>query len=446
MCIRDSSWVGENGFIGIGVRRSTSLYGVPGGHEHGGEEEDHDEHGDEDHEEDAHGHEGVRIDLEQTRYDLRGEWRDLGEHIERLRFSSGTGSYEHVELEGDEVGTRYTNDGWEGRLEARHTPRDIWGGLWEGAVGLQAFSRDFAAIGDEAYVPPSETSDWGVFVVERWDADNWGLEGGLRLERRELDTATDSRDFDTQSLSGSVFFRPVRDTFLAVTVSSAERAPTDVELFADGVHVATSSYERGDATMDVERAVSVELTARTTVSDWGVEASVFRAEYDGFIGAFATGAEEDGQPVYQYSQNDATLSGFEGRVEGPIGTFGDWDLDAEFTGEYVQGELDDGSNLPRLPPLTLSAGLTASTERQSVYLGTEWADVQNDTAAEEFKTQSYVLFNARYSVEPFEDRGLRLILEARNLTDEEARLHTSFLKDQLPLPGRNFRAALVLDF
>lgn len=440
------SWVGENGFIGIGVRRSTSLYGVPGGHEHGGEEEDHDEHGDEDHEEDAHGHEGVRIDLEQTRYDLRGEWRDLGEHIERLRFSFGTGSYEHVELEGDEVGTRFTNDGWEGRLEARHTPRDIWGGLWEGAVGLQAFSRDFAAIGDEAYVPPSETSDWGVFVVERWDADNWGLEGGLRLERRELDTATDSRDFDTQSLSGSVFFRPVRDTFLAVTVSSAERAPTDVELFADGVHVATSSYERGDATMDVERAVSVELTARTTVSDWGVEASVFRAEYDGFIGAFATGAEEDGQPVYQYSQNDATLSGFEGRVEGPIGTFGDWDLDAEFTGEYVQGELDDGSNLPRLPPLTLSAGLTASTERQSVYLGTEWADVQNDTAAEEFKTQSYVLFNARYSVEPFEDRGLRLILEARNLTDEEARLHTSFLKDQLPLPGRNFRAALVLDF
>jgi iron complex outermembrane recepter protein len=440
------SWVGENGFIGIGVRRSTSLYGVPGGHEHGGEEEDHDEHGDEDHEEDAHGHAGVRIDLEQTRYDLRGEWRDLGEHIERVRFSFGTGSYEHVELEGDEVGTRFTNDGWEGRLEARHTPRDIWGGLWEGAVGLQAFSRDFAAIGDEAYVPPSETSDWGVFLVERWDADNWGLEGGLRLERRELDTATDSRDFDTQSLSGSVFFRPVRDTFLAVTVSSAERAPTDVELFADGVHVATSSYERGDATMDVERAVSVELTARTTVSDWGVEASVFRAEYDGFIGAFATGAEEDGQPVYQYSQNDATLSGFEGRVEGPIGTFGDWDLDAEFTGEYVQGELDDGSNLPRLPPLTLSAGLTASTERQSVYLGTEWADVQNDTAAEEFKTQSYVLFNARYSVEPFEDRGLRLILEARNLTDEEARLHTSFLKDQLPLPGRNFRAALVLDF
>ena len=41
---------------------------------------------------------------------------------------------------------------------------------------------------------------------------------------------------------------------------------------------------------------------------------------------------------------------------------------------------------------------------------------------------------------------MRVILEARNLTDAEARLHTSFLKDQVPLPGRNLRAALVLDF
>ena len=112
----------------------------------------------------------------------------------------------------------------------------------------------------------------------------------------------------------------------------------------------------------------------------------------------------------------------------------------------MNGELDDGSALPRIPPLSFTAGLTASTERQSVHVEAEWADVQDDTTAAEFKTQSYVLFNARYSVEPFDDRGLRIILEGRNLTDQDARLHTSFLKDQVPLPGRNFRAALVLDF
>ena len=93
-----------------------------------------------------------------------------------------------------------------------------------------------------------------------------------------------------------------------------------------------------------------------------------------------------------------------------------------------------------------SAGVTASTARHDLHLEAEWADVQDETAAEELKTQSYVLVNARWTMEPFTDRGMRVILEGRNLTDEEARVHTSVLKDLVPLPGRNFRAALVLDF
>ena len=440
------SWVGENGFIGFAVKQSNALYGVPG-HAHGGEEhaEDADGH-DEAAEGEDHDHGAVRIDLEQTRYDLRGEWRDLGAHIERLRVSFGTGSYEHVELEGDETGTRFTNEGWEGRLEARHTPIDLWGGTWEGAAGVQAFSRDFAAIGEEAYVPASETSDWGLFLVERWDRDSWGLEGGLRLENRQLDTATDSRDFDTQALSGSIFVRPTRDTFLALTLSSSERAPTDVELFADGPHVATRSYETGNPALDIEKAVSAEITARTDIGGWSLEGSVFRADYDGFIASFPTGEEEHGFPVYQYRQEDAVLSGFEGRIEGPLGRVGIWDLDGEITGEYVDGELDNGGNLPRIPPLSFTTGVTASTARHDLHVEVEWNDVQDQTAADELKTQGYMLVNARWSMEPFDDRGLRIILEGRNLTDQEARVHTSVLKDMVPLPGRNFRAALVMDF
>jgi iron complex outermembrane recepter protein len=443
------SWVGENGFFGVAVKQSNALYGIPGGHDHGEhEDEDHDEDHDEDddHDHEEHDHGDVRIDLEQTRFDVRGEWRNLGEHIDRVRFSFGTGSYEHVELEGDEVGTRFTNDGWEGRVEARHAPIDLWGGSWEGAAGLQAFNRDFEAAGEEAYVPPSETADWGLFFVERWDSDDWGLEGGLRVEQRDLDTPTDSRSFDTFSVSGSVFVRPARDTFLALTLSSAERAPTDVELFADGPHAATRSHEQGDANLDVERALSAELTARTQIADWSLEAAIFRADYDGFIAAYATGAEEDGLPAFAYSQDDVVLSGFEGRLEGPLGSLGGWDFDGELTGEYVQASLDAGGDLPRLPPLSLTGGVTASRGGHDLHVEVEWADVQNDTAAFELKTQSYVLVNARWSFEPFEARDLRVILEGRNLSDQEARLHTSVLKDQVPLPGRNFRAALVLDF
>ena len=188
------------------------------------------------------------------------------------------------------------------------------------------------------------------------------------------------------------------------------------------------------------------MTARTRFADWSLEASIFRADYDGFIAAYATGAEEDGFPVYAYSQDDVVLSGFEGRLEGPLGSVGGWNLEGELTGEYVEASLDAGGDLPRLPPLSVTAGISASRAGHDLHLEAEWADVQDNTTPFEFKSQSYVLVNARWSFEPIERRDLRVILEARNINDAEARLHTSFLKDQVPLPGRNFRAALVLDF
>lgn len=449
-----ASWVGANGFFGFAVKRTEALYGIPGGHAHE-EEEDDDHHDDKignpilsSEEEDEHGHEegGVRIDLEQTRYDLRGEWRGLSEHIDRVRISFGAADYTHTELEGDEVGTVFTNDGWEGRGEIRFAPHAIGGGEGEGAIGVQAFRRDFSAVGDEAFVPASVTDDWGLFFVERWDAGNWGLEGGVRIENREIDTASMSRSFDTQSFSGSVFWRPQDETFVAVTLSSAERAPTDVELFADGPHLATGSFERGDASMGVEEALSLDLTLRTDIGGWEFEGSVFTAEFDGFIGLFPTGEEEDHLPVFEFRQNDVTLTGFEAHVEGPLGSAGNWDFGGELSAEYVDGDVDGGGNLPLLPPLGVSAGLTAQSGMHQLGLAVDWHDVQDNTADFEFKTQSYVLINASYVVEPFEDRGLRLIFEGRNLGDEEARLHTSVLKDTVPLPGRNFRAALVMDF
>lgn len=451
------SYVGEWGFIGVAVKQTSALYGIPGGHAHGEEDDHEDDHagaeafvrlGMEDDDDHEHGEEegDVRIDLEQTRYDIRGEFNQLGDHFDTLRFSFGAGDYTHIELEGDEIGTVFTNEGYEARVELRHTSRELWGGTWEGAGGLQTFDRDFTATGEEAFVPPSETSDWGLFLVERWDADSWGLEGGLRIETRDISTSARSRSFDTQSVSGSIFARPNPDSFVALTLSSTERAPTDVELFADGPHLATQTFEVGDPDLEPEAALSAELTARTNWARWSFEASVFRADYDGFIGEFPTGAEEDGLPVFRFQQVDAEISGFEGRAEGHLADLGPWHLSGELIAEYVSGEIDGGGNLPQLPPLSMTGGITAERGMHEFHAELVWADVQDEIAAFELKTGGYLLTNLRYAVEPFEDRDLRLILEARNVTDEDARLHTSVLKDTVPLPGRNYRAALVMSF
>ena len=436
------------------MKTTDANYGVPGHHHHHEEDEhddDHDDHaalGDEDDHEDEHSEEEelVSIDLEQTRYDFRGELRDLGSVFDRVKFTAGIADYKHTEFEGDETGTVFENEGWETRLEAVQAERELGTGILDGAVGVQLSNRDFSAIGEEAFVPPSETDEWGLFVLQRWDTGQWGLEGGLRVENREIDTASQSRSFDTVSASGSVFFRPAERAFVAVTLAHSERAPTDVELFADGPHIATNAFEIGNSNIDTESALSLELSARFARGDWTFEGAIFTAEYDGFIEAFATGEEEDELPVFEFRQEDASLSGFEGRISGPVYSGDGWVVNSELTAEYVNGELDGGGNLPRIPPLTLSGGLELELSDHAFGVDVTWADVQDDVADFENKTQSYVLVDAGWTYTGLADQGLRFILQGRNLTDEEARLHSSFLKDQLPLPGRNVRAAVIFDF
>jgi iron complex outermembrane receptor protein len=451
-----TSFIADWGFVGVAYRTMDGEYGLPGhahGHEddHGDDDDHHDDLGvmigfdddDDDHDDEhAHGEEGARLEMTQNRWDLRGDIRLDGAPIERIRFSAGIGDYRHSEIEEGQVATRFDNEGWEGRVELRHRPI----GDVEGAFGLQTFDRDFSALGAEAYIVPVQTRDVGVFLVERYDQGDWGLEGGARVENREVETATASRSYDTFSVSGAAFFRPQSDVFLAATVAVTERAPTDVELFSNGAHLATQSFEIGNASLDPEQAISLDLTGRFEGDGWAFDGAVFFADYDGFIGLFPTGAEQDELPVFVYDQRDASIWGFEARAERELGSSGDWDFRGEVTAEYVRGELDSGGNLPRIPPLGLSALIEAERDFVTGQLEVVWVAEQDEIASFELPTDSYTLLNAQAVFRPIADRDVRFILEARNLTDEEARLHTSFLKDLLPLPGRNFRAAVSVAF
>ena len=439
------SWVGERGFFGASVKFSDANYGVPGHHPHEEHDEDHDDSAPlaAFMEEEGEDEEEVRIDLVQTRYDIRGEYRFADGAFDRFMISAGGADYKHVELEGGEIGTTYRSSGWEARAEARFAQR----GRWEGAIGLQVLDTDFESAGDEAFVPPSETSEFGLFAVQRYDAGDWGLEFGGRVENREIASRVADRDFDTQSVSASAFMRPNQDSFLAVTLSRSERAPTDVELFSNGAHLATQSFEVGDLDLDMETGTSVELTARHDfASGWAFEGALFHVDYDGFIEAFPTGAEEDELPVFEYRQEDASLTGFEARLDGPLGTHFGWDLAGELMAEYVDSELDSGGSLPRIPPFSFTAALDLDRGVHSGRLEAIYVDDASDNADFELPTDSYTLVNARYSVRPLEGQDLRLIVEGRNLGDEEARVNSSFLKDFLPLPGRNFRVGLSVGF
>jgi iron complex outermembrane receptor protein len=432
------SYVGDKGFLGVAVKRTDTTYGVPG-HAHEAHE-DHDHDHDHEHE-DEEG--GVQIDLKQTRYDLRGGLNlDMG-LFDQLKVSAGYADYEHAELEGGHIGTQFLSEGWEARAELVQKAR----GGWQGALGLQALSRTLDANGDEAYVPSTETHELGVFTLQRLDNDTWGVEGGLRLDRRELETDALSRDFTNVSASVGGFVRPTEGWFLGLSASRTARAPTEAELFANGAHAATRGFEVGNPDLDSEVSYSLDATAHYGSGPWEMDLHAFAVKYDGFIDLRANGQidEESGFAIFDYIQTDATFYGAEAEVSYRLWQDGERSFTLEGAADYVRGDTDLGPPA-RIPPWSVTGRAAFDGGWWTGKLELRQVGEQDRVAEFELPTDGYRVLNAYLSATPFADKKLKLFLEGRNLNDAEAREHASFLKDLAPLPGRSFRLGVGYKF
>lgn len=430
-------WAGSRIEGGISVREQTSNYGIPG-HEH------HHEEGEEEHEEEEG---GVRIDLDQVRTDARLRINDLGPFA-YLNLAVTSGDYEHAEIEPDgAIGTVFSNSGWEARIEARQTAIESGIGSWTGLTGLQLGANDFAAVGAEAFVPPVAIEQAGVFTVQRVSMGAFSVEGGLRIERKDYDTATVDRSFDLASAAISVAWEASDSLLLTVALSRTDRAPTEIELFADGPHLATGSYEIGNPDLDVETGLSLEGSLRWQSGPLMLEASLWRIDFDGFATYVPTGEELDELPVYRILQGDAELTGAEigGRFALGEGMGASWSVTADV--DWVNGSYDRFGPIPRIPPLRTTLGVEADGDGVSARVWAVRTEDQDEVAGFELPTDGSTTLNARLGWKPAGDDGvLEVLLEASNITDEEVREHTSFLKDIAPRPGRSFRLALRAAF
>lgn len=414
------SWVGDSAFLGGAVRRLESTYGNVA-------------------------EETVFIELEQTRYDMRGGIRFDGP-IRSVQAWGSSVDYEHTEFEAPgEPGTVFTNEGWEGRIEAAHAPI---GGL-EGTLGVQASDHDFAAVGDESVLSPTGTKQTGVFVYETYEQPTWTLEGGLRFDDVEINNVTGGkRSFEPWNASFGGHLHIGDHGFLGLSVARTERSPTDLELFANGPHLATEQFLVGNDTLETEQGVNYELTGRWEHDAFNISASVYRFDFDSFIYLADTGTITPGPdgdlPVFNYVQAGANFTGAEVSGDAQLGNaFGiDWKTDGSV--DFVRAKLDAGGNLPLIPPMTVNAGLEGRRDAVTGRISAQYGAKQDDIAAFETPTPDYLTFDARVGIDLTDT--VHLILEGRNLTDEEVRVHSSPLKELAPMPGRNFRVALRAEF
>lgn len=435
-----------NSNLGVSFGYYDTLYGVPsrpgGGHHH---EDEHDHDHDHDHEEEGHDHGDVTIGMKQYRVDLRGVL-DLGDgFFDEVRTRWGYSDYTHTEFEGDEIGTVFDVSGVEGRVELVQSERNGW----RGSIGGQYSHVDFGAVGEEAFVPPNTTESFALFALQEVDLNQIELEVGGRFEHTNIDVPTldEKRDFDTFSGALGLSYAVSPTVRVGINGSRAERAPSAQELFADGPHIATQQYELGNDALTKEGSWGVEGYVRGTIGDAKLSLSVYQNWFDGFIFLSETGDENDELPVYQFLQQDARHFGIEGEISLPFYKSDDLTLLADFRGDYVRATLEDGTPVPRIPPVSLLGAIEAQVGQFDARAEVQWFGKQDRVAPLETPTDSFAFTNLSLAWHPFKGKeNLTLMLQADNIFDVEGRRHASFTKDYVPLTGRNFKISARASF
>ena len=464
------SYVGDRGFLGLSVSELSNDYGLPPGSHS-------DAHHDEGHEEVLGGKHGevefVRLDLERTRYDIRGGLDLEGDFFTRLDGSVALTDYQHGEIEyfedGDvEVGTLFQSEGYTSRFTLEHAPFGDWAGVW----GLQLTDSDFSAVGEEAFVPRSDISSMGLFALERFEADSYIVELGARFENSDINAGLPcSFDDSAASLSGSLLYDLNSDSNFMIGIARSQRTPQVEELYANGaniedacsqglgsdhhdddhdednhddhdsdlvLHAATNLMEIGNANLDVETSNNLELGYRKHSGAWTGEVSVYRNEIDDFIYLDITGEEIAEQQIARYTARDATFNGFEAKFSYSLFDTGSNRASVSVFGDLVKAEFDSGENVPRIPPSKVGAEVRFSGADWTGHVHVTRHGEQDDPGRLELATPEYTLLSAYadYHIGLGRDSELKLFIRGDNLLDEEVRTHSSMLKNFSPEPGR----------
>jgi iron complex outermembrane receptor protein len=480
-----TSYLLEQGFVGVSYQNLAQEYGIPG-HNHGDEDIT------------------VFADLEQNRWQLLSELNFENNVIQSLNTKVAYTDYRHSEIELGVIGTTFENKSLETRFELLH--QDFWN--WRGGLSLHYKQSDFTAIGAEAFTPPSESSSIALAWIEERHFGDILLQLGARVERTEITAARVrlpelelfeahhddeeheehhndeehhiqhgvTRNFDVEhvftpiSLSAGLVWDFSDGYNLGLSISRSERAPSAAELLSFGPHIGTGSYEVGalfslhqnhgeekhfsltDHDIVMETANNIDLSLRKFKGDFGFILNAFYNQIDDYYYEQATeffaddghdhGAhdhqshdeEELGLPLYLLTAQDVTLHGFEVQAV--------WQVTDEFSwriqGDIIHTSLHSGGALPRTPPARIATEISYQGGNFSAELFVSKNFEQTHTATLEDSTDSYTIVDANVNYHfALGQHDLAIYLKAINLTDQYAQVHTSFLKDLTPLAGRS---------
>ncbi|WEK48318.1 MAG: TonB-dependent receptor [Candidatus Andeanibacterium colombiense] len=422
---------GGDSHIGAAVEQYNSKYGIPSDESY--------------------------IDMQQTKVVTRDLF-DLGTGLlKALTFDGSYANYKHSEIENDtgDIATTFRNKEYNGRAELLLNPL---GFVQNSAVGFEYAHRNFSAIGeDSSYLFPTTTeSEAGYVFFDLQPLSRLHLELSGRVEHVS-DTGTPASDIFTERsftpVSGAIgALFEVSDTIkLGATFSSTGRAPGITELFARGAHDGPGTFETGDPTLSIERAQSLEGTLRIRSGAFRFTGSVYSSWFDDYIYGDLTGGtcDEDGNCVADdsldfrqlfYRQQGAHFRGLEAQASYDVIASAKGTLELSALGDYTRATLDDGSNVPRIPPYRIGGGIDWQSDAFDAGVSLIYSGRQDKAGAFDTPTDGFTSLGAQVSWRPFEkNRGIQFSVIGSNLTDSVQRNAAAFNKDDVVMPGRSVR-------
>jgi iron complex outermembrane receptor protein len=414
----------------------------------------------------------VTIDLTQQAWNFAGELRDALPGLQALRVKFGYNDYQHTEFENGAPGTIFKSNGWNLRVEGLNV--DL--GPLRGAIGLEAASVDFSALGDEAFVPSTRSGNLAAFVYEELQRDALKVSFGGRVERATIDAQAfvaaglpaASASFTPWSAAVGAFCAFSTRWGVGANLQYTQRAPSSQELFADGPHLATNQFEVGNRALNKATSTSIDLTLKRNGEFFVSTVGAFYSDFSNFIGLFPTGifrnptdrsvapgpapyldpvTGESVTPLQQfdYGQVRARFYGLEAQVAFPVWKAGVNLLSTKLQGDFVRAtDRDNGQPLPFIPPLRVGASLTYQREALTATLGALVAAGQDRVPQFQTPTPGYtnVFLNASYRFMTDGTAELELFVQATNLLDDTIRYSTSNLKDIAPAGARAIMAGV----
>lgn len=402
---------------------------------------------------------GILIDMDSDRFDFASEIRDLGTFFESVKFKTAYTDYRHDEVEEGEIETTFKNRGINGTFELTHIP---FLGL-KGVIGTQFDNGKFDALGDEAFVPNAKANSQSIYMYEELPLNHHKVTFGLRHGKHDIaskgggdnfgDPTTKKFNTNNAAIGGLYAFND--QWSLTGNMTHNERAPSYFELFANGFHVATATYEQGDVGLRKERSNGLDGQIRWKAGQESLSLGAYYTNFSNFIGLLSTDDIEDidGSEYPRVSRFTGIRAIFKGvELEGK--TMLTENLQFNVRGDYVDAkDKTNGGYVPRISPLKLGAGLKYEFDSFGARLDVLHAFRQDRVATnynyeggKELITDSYTNVSMMATYKLPTQYNLEAFTRANNLLDEEIREHTSFLKDIAPMGGRSLMIGLRGEF